>query len=96
LPKTPEEYVVQVDAGNSTHQYEVPPAGRARIAIPSYRFPCGVYLFNAVKGGGYGDPLESWSVSLSRNGKTIRKLSMRAVLKLSTNQNGYHILKLRD
>ena len=96
IAKTPEEYVVQVDTGSSNHQYEMPSGGRVKIAIPSYRFPCGVYLFNAVKVGGYADPLEGWSVLLNRNGKTIRRLSVRAVLKLPTNQDGYHILKLRD
>lgn len=96
VAKAPEEYVVQVDTGNSSHQIEVPLDGRVRIAIPSYRFPCGVYLFNAVKVGGYRDPIKSWSVSISRNGKTIRKLPVRALLKLATNQDGYRILKLRD
>jgi len=96
VAKTPEEYAVQVDTGSSNRQYEVPRDGRVKIAVPSYRFPCGVYLFNAVKVGGYGDPLEGWSVSITRNGRTIRRLSVRDVLKLSINQDGYRILKVKD
>ena len=96
VAKTPDQYAVQVDTGSLDHQYEVPRDGRVRIAIPSYRFPCGVYLFNALKVGGYDDPLEAWSVSITRNGRTVRKLSVRAVLKLSIDQGGYHILKLKD
>lgn len=96
VAKTPEEYMVQVDTENSHHQYDVPHDGRVRIAIPPSQPPCGVYLFNAVKVGGYGDPVEGWSVSLNRNGKTVRKLSVRAVLKLSTDPDGYHVLKLPE
>lgn len=70
--------------------------GRVMIAIPSYRFPCGVYLFNAVKVGGYSDPLEGWSVSVTRNGTVVRKLSVRALLTLPVGQDGYHTLNLKD
>lgn len=96
VAKAPEQYAVQVDAGSLNRRYEVPHDGRVRIAIPSYRFPCGVYLFGAAKVGGYGDPLATWSVSVTRNGRTVRKLSVRAVLRLSIDPGGYHVLKLKD
>jgi len=96
VDKTPEQYVLQVDDGSVKRQYEVPRDGRVKIAIRSYRFPCGVYLLGTVKVGGYADPLKAWSISITRNGATVRKLSVRAVLKLSTDQAGYHVLKLKD
>jgi hypothetical protein len=96
VAKTPDQYTVQVDTGSSNRRYEVPRDGRVKIAVPSYRFPCGVYLFNAVKIGGYSDPLEGWSVSITRDGRTIRRLSVRNVVRLSINQDGYHILKLKE
>ena len=84
---------MQVNTG-TVKQYEVPPDGRITIEIPGYRPPCGVYLFNAIKVGGYSDPLKSWIVSVTRNGKTIRKQSLRATQKSPTDDAGYHIMRI--
>jgi hypothetical protein len=62
--------------------------------VPSYRRPCGVYLFDAIQVGGYGDPLTDWTVSITRNGKTVHKQSLRATQKAPTDDSGYHIIKL--
>ena len=94
--KAPEQYALQVQTGSFSREYKVPHDGHVTIAIPSYRFPCGVYLFNAVKVGGYSDPLKTWSVSVTRNGTTVHKLSVRAVLKLPVGQDGYRTLRLKD
>lgn len=93
LANSPEQYSVQVNTG-TVKQYDVPPDGRIAIDIPSYRPPCGVYLFNAIRVGGDGDPLKSWNVSITLNGKTVRKQSLRVTLKSAADDAGYHILRI--
>ena len=92
----PEQYAVQVNTGTMT-DYDVQHDGRLKIGVPSYRPSCGVYLFNAIKVGGYGDdPLKTWSLSISRNGKTVRNLSLRDMQKFPTDEAGYHIVKMAN
>jgi hypothetical protein len=92
VANVPEQYAVQVDTG-TVNEYYVPHDGRIKVGIPSYRPSCGVYLFDAIKLGGYSDPLNSWSISVNRQGKTVRKLSLRAIQKLKTDEVGYRIVK---
>jgi hypothetical protein len=89
----PDQYTVQVDTG-TIREYDVPDDGRINIEIPSYRPSCEVYLFNAIKVRGYGDPLSSWIVSVSRNGKTVRKQSLRVTQKSPTDEGGYHLVRI--
>jgi hypothetical protein len=72
----------------------VPHDGRIKVGIPSYRPRCGVYLFDAIKVGGYGDPLNSWIVSVTHNGKTVRTQSLRVTRKSPTDEAGYHIVRI--
>jgi len=72
----------------------VPHDGRIKIEIPSYRPSCGVYLFDVIKIRGYGDPLKSWVVSVTRNGDTVRKQSLRVTQRSPTDEAGYHLLKI--
>jgi hypothetical protein len=95
VANTPEQYTVQVNT-ERMDDYDVPHDGRIKVGIPAHRPSCGVYLFNAVKVGGYSDPLKTWGVLISRNGKTVRKLSFRAVQKLATDAAGYHVLRIAD
>ena len=53
-------------------------------------------MFDAIKVGGYTDALKSWSISVSRNGKTVSKLSLRAIQKFPTDEAGYRMVKFRD
>jgi hypothetical protein len=89
----PEQYSVQVNAG-TVKEYDVPHDGRIKVGIPAYRPSCGVYLFNAIKVRGYGDPLNSWIVSITRNGKTVRKQSLRVTQKSATDEAGYHVVRI--
>lgn len=93
LGDSPEQYSVQVNTG-TVKQYDVPHDGRIAIDIPSYRPPCGVYLFNEIKVGGDGDPLKTWTVSITRKGKTVRTQSLRVTQKSSTDEAGYHIVRI--
>jgi hypothetical protein len=92
---TPEQYAVQVNTGTVT-DYDVPHDGRLKVGVPPYRPNCGVYLFNAIKVGGYGDPLRTWSLSISRDGQAVRKVSFRDMQKFPTDEAGYHIVKMAN
>jgi hypothetical protein len=89
----PEQYTVQVNTG-TVREYEVQHDGRIKVGIPSYRPTCGVYLFDAIKVGGYVDPLNSWIVSVNHNGKTVRKQSLRVTQKSPTDEAGYHLVRI--
>jgi hypothetical protein len=84
---------VQVNTG-TVREYDVPRDGRIKVGIPSYRRSCGVYLFNAIKVGGYAKPLNGWLVSIIHNGKTVRKQSLEVTQKSPTDEAGYHIVKI--
>jgi hypothetical protein len=93
VANAPEQYTVQVNTG-TVRDYDVPHDGRIKVGIPSYRPSCGVYLFNAIKVGGYGDSLNSWIVSVTHNGKTVRRQSLRVTQKSPTDEAGYHIVRI--
>jgi hypothetical protein len=95
VANAPEQYTVQVNTG-TVREYDVPHDGRIKVGIPSYRPSCGVYLFNAIKVGGYVDPLNSWIVSVTHNGKTVRKQSLRGTQKSPTDEAGYHIVRIAE
>ena len=91
----PEQYAVRVNTGTMT-AYDVPQDGRIKVGAPPYRPSCGIYLFNAIKVGGYGDPLKKWGLLISHNGKTVRNLSLRDMQGFPTDETGYHIVKIAD
>lgn len=93
VANAPEQYTVQVNTG-VVRDYEVPQDGRIKIGIPAYRPSCSVYLFNAIKVRGYGEPLKSWFVSVNRQGKTIRKQSLRTTQESPADEAGYHIVRI--
>src|SRR5262249_19525687 len=91
----PEQFTLRVNTEH-VHDYSVPHDGRVKVVIPAYRRACGVYLFDVVKVGGYGDPLKTWRVSIIRNGKTMCSLSLRAVRELATDDAGYRLISVKD
>jgi hypothetical protein len=95
VAKASKEYVRIVNTG-STANYEVPQDGRVMATIQSSRGSCGIYLFNLVRVGGDDDPLKKWSLSVTRNGKILKKLSLRRVRELAMDDTGYHLLRIRD
>lgn len=90
-----QHYSVRVEA-DDTNDYEVPKDGRIAFGVPGYRSPCGVYLFNALKVGGNDDPLKAWRVSILRNQKIVKRLTVRAIIELPTDDAGYHVLTVSD
>jgi hypothetical protein len=95
IAKSPDLYVVHVDVDHVT-DYPVPADGRVIVGIPAYRPTCGVYLFNSIKVGGADDPLGTWAITVTSGGRILRKLSVRQVEKLTTDLDGYRVLKLSD
>lgn len=93
VSNAPEQYAVEVNTGD-VREYDVPHDGRIKIGIPPFRRSCGVYLFNAIKVRGYGDPLNEWIVSITLNGKTVHKQSLRVTQSSPTDEAGYHIVKI--
>jgi hypothetical protein len=93
VANAPEHYTVQVDTG-VVREYDVPHDGRIKVGIPPYRRSCGVYLFDAIKVGGYADPLNSWKVLVTHDGKIVRKQSLRVTQKSPTDEAGYHIVRI--
>jgi len=95
IAKSPDLYVVHVDVDHVT-DYPVPADGRVIVGIPAYRPSCGPYLFNLIKVGGAGDPLETWVITVTSGDRTLRKLSIRQMKKLTTDSDGYRLPKLSD
>jgi|SRR5271170_581030 len=93
VANTPAQYAVEVNTG-TVRKYDVPEDGRIKVGIPAYRLPCGVYLFDTIKVGGYADPLSEWIVSITRNGKIVHKQSLRVTQKSPTDDAGYHVVKI--
>ncbi len=93
IASAPQEYVLAVDTGEVT-EIQVPADGRVLAGVPAYRPRCGVYPFNEIKVGGFGDPLKNWHISATHAGRTVRKLSLRQVRALPVDEAGYRLLKL--
>jgi len=91
--RNPEQYKLQMNAEDA-RTFDVPPDGRLTLDVPPYRRSCGPYLFGVMNVGRGGDPLKNWTVSITRGGKTVRRLSLRSLLRLATDGAGYHIVKI--
>ena len=90
----PEQYVVNANMVEAT-SLNVPHDGRVRITVPLYR-SCGVYLFNVIKVRQANVLPKEWNITVSRNGETVRIVSLSKLRKLPTNQDGYRILKINQ
>ncbi len=106
--RSPDVSVVHVDTSNSVRHrfgiqqfdhvtdYQVPADGRVIVDIPAYRPSDGVYLFNWIKLLGGNGPEGTWTVTVSSGGRTARKLSVKQVKRLTTDADGYRLLKLPE
>lgn len=90
----PEEFVLRIET-ETTAEIPVPADGGVTFSVPWYRRSCGVYLFNQIRVGGYGDPLQQWHVLVIHKGKVVRRLSLRQVQNLDADQAGYRVLNVR-
>jgi hypothetical protein len=89
----PSLYLLRVNT-DTTYEVRVPNDGRVTFTVPYHRSSCGVYLFDKVKVGGESDPLQQWQIRVLRNGKQVRKLSLRELGQLPADQAGYRLLTM--
>ena len=87
----PEQYVLRVET-ETTSEIPVPADGRVTFSVPWYRRSCRVYLFDEIKVGGGRDPLQQWHILVVHNGEPVRKVSLRELGSLNTDQAGYRLL----
>ncbi len=95
LAKSPQLLVIHVDIGHVV-DYPVPADGRLTLGVPAYRRSYSVYLFNEVKVSDGADPLKSWTVTVSSNGKSIRTLSLLQRSRLATDSDGFRLLEVSN
>jgi hypothetical protein len=95
VAKVPNQYSLQLET-EEVATYPVPADGQVTVSIPSFRRSCRGYLFGVFKVSGSSDPLASWKVMLSKNGKPVRKLSVKKLNTLATDSDGYRLLTVAD
>jgi hypothetical protein len=91
---SPENYFLDVFTGED-HNYPVPPDGKVVVNIPAFR-GCDVYFLGVLKVRSAPSVPATWVVSVRANGKTLQNISVRSLQKLSTDAEGYRLLKVRD
>jgi hypothetical protein len=74
--------------------YPVPADGRLILFLPSYRPPCGMYIFKFRVGGGRSGR-RSGMVTVLRGNEAIRTLSWEKFGKLNVDPDGFRVLTLR-
>jgi hypothetical protein len=93
LALSPNLYTIRLDTGQISN-YKVPPDGRLKLDIPSFRQGCNVYLFDRIRVGKAPDPLKAWTIDVLSGGKTLRRLSVRAMYNLALDADGYRLLSV--
>lgn len=93
IAASPNEYLLRVNTETSV-DLPVPADGRVTYGVPWHRESCKVYLFDEIRVGGGSDPLRIWELAVIRNSTVVRKLSLRQVENLKSDQAGYHLLVL--
>ncbi len=75
--------------------YAVPADGRVMLDVPAYRLGCKVYIFGAIKVRGGSSPFPAKVVDVSTGGRVVRQLSLKQVIALPVDPEGYHLLAIR-
>jgi hypothetical protein len=91
ITTSPERYLVRV-AG--TQDYPVASNGHVMFDVPRLPRGCAVYLFGIMKIADAKSE-DVRAIQLLREGKMIRKLSLRQIDKLPADGDGYHSIILR-
>jgi len=92
IAPAPDQYSVRFQF-RETRDYAVPPDGRLTLDVPAYRASCGPFVFGIRMGP--QDPFAAKTVSIMRRNKVARRLSLLAIVRLPTDLEGYHELKLK-
>jgi hypothetical protein len=95
IDDSPQDYVVRVDdsLGNRHVDYPVTPDGLVSFQVPSLPRGCAVRLFGLIRISDYrAEDVKAFQ--LSRDGKTVRKLSLDDISNLPLDSNGVGQVKL--
>jgi len=76
-------------------EYRVPSDGRVSLDIPPYRAGCSEYLFGIRIQRG-ADPFTEKTLDLVVDGKLAGQFSLKQLVALSTDLEGYHLLKAQQ
>jgi len=88
---SPASYVIRVA---DEQAYPVAPDGRVTFDVPSLPRGCNVYLFDVIKiSDGSSENLRA--IQLLRDGKVLRRFSLKQLAKLPTDAEGYSTVKVR-
>jgi hypothetical protein len=71
----------------------VPPDGRVLVDVPALPRGCSVYLFGCIKLRD-GSPERVRAIQVLRDGKVVRRLSLRTLHDLPIDSDGYRVVKL--
>jgi hypothetical protein len=96
-PKTfplPAGAAVRDAIAGGTEMEKVTGIGGFKMAAQLQAAGIEVKMDNAIKVRGDGDPLKDWILSVTRNGKIIRKQSLRVTQKSPKDEAGYHIVRI--
>jgi hypothetical protein len=94
VAKSPERYVVRVNASDS-EEFPVGSDGRVTIDVPRLPRTCSVYLFDRIRISRGVEPSRTKAIELLDNDNIAAKLSLGEIAKLPMDASGYHILELR-
>ena len=88
---SPGIYVVRVA---DTQEYTVAPDGRVSFDVPALPRGCDTYLFDVIKIGD-GSPENVRAIQLLKDGKVVRKFSLKQLAHLPCDSDGYRTVKVR-
>ena len=84
------QYVVRIEDHTET---VVPPDGRVLVDVPTLPRGCSVYFFGFIKVSD-GSPEGVRAIQVLRDGKVVRRLSLRTIHELPLDSDGYRVVKL--
>ena len=84
------QYAVRIEDHSET---VVPPDGRVLVGVPTLPRSCSVYLFGFIKVGD-GSRERVRAIQILRDGKVVRRLSLRTIHEMPLDSDGYRVVKL--
>lgn len=84
----PQQYAVRIAEGS---EYHVPSDGRVAVDVPRLERGCATYLFGVIKVKD-SSPYDLPAIQLSKDGRTVKKLSLNDLTMLPVDERGYRIV----
>ena len=90
-----EPYVVRLRI-HDPNEYRVAMDGRITIDVPADRGECSVYLFDLIRVQRGVNPLTAKRFEIVQGDKNVRKLSLKEIVELPMDAEGYHLLTFNE